>query len=397
MPYRFGRRGEDASFWEDNSSASPAPSRSAPADALAEFLPEVQSPAPQDSAPLVATPAADLGQLDALLVAMRGRLISLDADIDQLQELSHQVGSEYRRLAADARAPRLSRTMSTAAPVPEHTLAFASAVASQTSAAVPSTEPMSYRRARRTTMHYITIVRMPDLSRVLPWASVAAIPAAAALVGFLLAPSLGLFQGSAREPIDQSAESLPLAPSATASTAALARTDVPSAAQRLAELGGKPVPRPIVTPPAAAPARTPDTSLLALVLGSNTNSKSKPDSKPDSKTSAKPNSIPSEKPSATVTPASRPEAVPTRTLISAPKPLGFVGTLQIQSSPAGAAVYLNQKFMGETPLKLPRLRAGSHVLWVEQSGYERWTGGVLVPTDKITQVQVTLQRQHGGQ
>ncbi len=74
----------------------------------------------------------------------------------------------------------------------------------------------------------------------------------------------------------------------------------------------------------------------------------------------------------------------------------FEGTLSVLSEPAGAAVFVNREYVGETPLQIPRVRAGSHVVWVEGEGYHRWTRGVLVPADKITKVSVNLERQQGG-
>jgi hypothetical protein len=70
----------------------------------------------------------------------------------------------------------------------------------------------------------------------------------------------------------------------------------------------------------------------------------------------------------------------------------FVGMLQIESVPSGAAVFINQQRVGETPLPMTRLRAGSHVVRIEHDGYERWTTNVTVPADKDTLVRATLQR-----
>jgi predicted nucleic acid-binding Zn-ribbon protein len=74
----------------------------------------------------------------------------------------------------------------------------------------------------------------------------------------------------------------------------------------------------------------------------------------------------------------------------------FTGALQVQSVPTGAAVFVNQQHVGETPLQLPRMRAGSHVIRIENKGYERWTTAVLVSADKQTRVSATLQsiREH---
>jgi len=70
----------------------------------------------------------------------------------------------------------------------------------------------------------------------------------------------------------------------------------------------------------------------------------------------------------------------------------FVGMLQVESVPSGATVFINQQRVGETPLPMTRLRAGSHVVRIEHDGYERWTTNVTVPADKDTLVRATLQR-----
>jgi hypothetical protein len=59
--------------------------------------------------------------------------------------------------------------------------------------------------------------------------------------------------------------------------------------------------------------------------------------------------------------------------------------------PSGAAVFINQQRVGNTPLQLPRLRAGSHVVWIERAGYERWSTAVLVGVDTPNAVSATLQ------
>jgi hypothetical protein len=69
----------------------------------------------------------------------------------------------------------------------------------------------------------------------------------------------------------------------------------------------------------------------------------------------------------------------------------FSGMLGVESVPAGAAVFINQKRVGQTPLSLTRVRAGSHVLWIEREGYERWTTSVLVPADQQIRVSAKLQ------
>jgi PEGA domain-containing protein len=70
----------------------------------------------------------------------------------------------------------------------------------------------------------------------------------------------------------------------------------------------------------------------------------------------------------------------------------YLGTLTVESEPAGAAVFINQQFVGQTPVTLSDLRAGSRAVWVQSDGYQRWSAGVLVPADKETRLNVKLQR-----
>ena len=57
----------------------------------------------------------------------------------------------------------------------------------------------------------------------------------------------------------------------------------------------------------------------------------------------------------------------------------------------GAAVFINRQLVGETPLRLPHLRAGSHVIWIEREGYQRWTAAARVVADTVTRLNVKLQ------
>lgn len=75
------------------------------------------------------------------------------------------------------------------------------------------------------------------------------------------------------------------------------------------------------------------------------------------------------------------------------EPRPFLGTLAVQTAPAGAEVFVNQRSVGTTPLRLPALRAGSHLLWIKLDGYQRWTRVVTVPADQITSVSAQLERQ----
>ena len=68
----------------------------------------------------------------------------------------------------------------------------------------------------------------------------------------------------------------------------------------------------------------------------------------------------------------------------------YVGTLSVDSQPGGE-VFLNTKSAGHTPLRLTNLRAGSHLIWVEHDGYQRWTRVVQVPADRVTRLFADLE------
>ena len=74
---------------------------------------------------------------------------------------------------------------------------------------------------------------------------------------------------------------------------------------------------------------------------------------------------------------------------AAPAPAPYVGTLTIDASPDGE-VFLNRKSVGRTPLRLEKLRAGSHLIWIEREGHRRWTRVVAVAADRISRVSADL-------
>ena len=71
----------------------------------------------------------------------------------------------------------------------------------------------------------------------------------------------------------------------------------------------------------------------------------------------------------------------------------FAGALAVQSSPAGGTVFLDRRRVGETPLQLTGITAGSHVIWIESPGHARWTTAVQVNANKLVTVIATLERR----
>jgi hypothetical protein len=97
----------------------------------------------------------------------------------------------------------------------------------------------------------------------------------------------------------------------------------------------------------------------------------------------------------------RPRAAPTAPAAAASQAGGskrsvqYVGALTVDSAPAGSAVFVDRQHVGETPLALTGLHAGSHVVRIERNGYDRWTTAVLVAADKHTRVSAKLQAVRG--
>ncbi len=75
---------------------------------------------------------------------------------------------------------------------------------------------------------------------------------------------------------------------------------------------------------------------------------------------------------------------------AAAKRVTYVGTLSIDADPDGE-VFIDRKPAGRTPLRVPNLRAGSHLIWIERDGYRRWTRVVNVPADRVSRVSADLE------
>lgn len=71
----------------------------------------------------------------------------------------------------------------------------------------------------------------------------------------------------------------------------------------------------------------------------------------------------------------------------------FVGTLFIESDPAGAAAFVNQKPVGDTPVLLKDLPAGSYVVRLEHEGYQRWSIAATVSAVRQERVRAKLERE----
>jgi len=70
----------------------------------------------------------------------------------------------------------------------------------------------------------------------------------------------------------------------------------------------------------------------------------------------------------------------------------FVGTLIVESRPAGAVVMVDQRKVGITPARISGIPAGSHALWVVGDREQRWTSAVTVRASSVTRVIAYLDR-----
>jgi len=81
-----------------------------------------------------------------------------------------------------------------------------------------------------------------------------------------------------------------------------------------------------------------------------------------------------------------------QTLSVTPTPTAVTGSgsLSIQSNPAGADVYVDNEYMGITPLVLPSIAPGTHTVLLTHQGYADWRATIQVQRDSQARVDATL-------
>ena len=71
-----------------------------------------------------------------------------------------------------------------------------------------------------------------------------------------------------------------------------------------------------------------------------------------------------------------------------------VGSLEIESLPSGASLWIDGIRQGQTPFSLSKLKPGTVVqLRIEHAGYKSWTGSAEIFAGKTTTVQAVLKRR----
>jgi hypothetical protein len=71
------------------------------------------------------------------------------------------------------------------------------------------------------------------------------------------------------------------------------------------------------------------------------------------------------------------------------------GALNVATRPDSCEVYLDDEFVGYTPLRLEYVRVGEHVLNVTKSGYHEESTPVRIEPGRPTSVPLSLQRERG--
>jgi len=70
----------------------------------------------------------------------------------------------------------------------------------------------------------------------------------------------------------------------------------------------------------------------------------------------------------------------------------FSGSLSVDSLPTGAKVFVDGKLAGTTPVVLPQVTAGEHVVRIEQDGYRRWSSSVRIVSGERNRVTASLEK-----
>jgi hypothetical protein len=67
------------------------------------------------------------------------------------------------------------------------------------------------------------------------------------------------------------------------------------------------------------------------------------------------------------------------------------GALAVDSRPAGANVFLDNRLIGTTPLALENLAEGEHIVRLEREGYRPWTSSVRVAGGERSRIAASLE------
>ena len=74
--------------------------------------------------------------------------------------------------------------------------------------------------------------------------------------------------------------------------------------------------------------------------------------------------------------------------VATPKP--EVGVLKVDSVPEGADVYVDHRYVGMTPLRVPDLPRGTHRVGLILAGYVEWSTDVEISNNRVTTISAPL-------
>lgn len=92
------------------------------------------------------------------------------------------------------------------------------------------------------------------------------------------------------------------------------------------------------------------------------------------------------RPASAARPANAPGAPPATTAA------GYSAGLIVESRPPGAAVFIDGRRVGTTPLTVDPVPTGSHVVRLELDGYRRWSSSVRVAAGERNRVTASLEQ-----
>jgi hypothetical protein len=72
-------------------------------------------------------------------------------------------------------------------------------------------------------------------------------------------------------------------------------------------------------------------------------------------------------------------------------PVSFTGSLYVDSRPRGATVFVDGRSIGQTPVMLPNVPAGAHVVRIELTGKKPWTSSTRVASGETARVTGSLE------
>lgn len=73
-------------------------------------------------------------------------------------------------------------------------------------------------------------------------------------------------------------------------------------------------------------------------------------------------------------------------------PVTTVTGLYVQSSPAGADVYLDERLVSTTPFQLSDIAPGRHTIRIDMQGYRPWSAPVSIERRALTKISAVLER-----